>query len=88
MEGFRLGESVGERPGDELAFRLGSGQSRVAELAGGVEEFGVAGALWSAALEVVEGAAGEAPGVVVGIGLVVGHGVQAALPRCSERKAE
>jgi hypothetical protein len=88
VEGFRLGKSVGEGPGDELTFRLASGQSRVAELAGGVEELGVAGALWSAALEVIEGAAGKAPGVVVGIGLVVWHGVQAALPRCSERKEE
>jgi hypothetical protein len=86
VESFRLGKTVGERSGDELAFCLAGGQARVAELAGGVEELGVAGALGSAPFEVVEGAAGKA--FDFGVGMIAWHGVQAALPSCSARKAE
>ena len=59
---FGLGQPVGQRAGEQLGFRFLQRVAGVAELAGRVEEFGIAHPLARAALEVFQRAARQGHG--------------------------
>mgnify|MGYP006912584483 CR=1 FL=1 len=59
MARLGFGEPVVQCAGEKLTFRFFQRVAGVAELAGGVEEFGIAHALGGPVLQVVEGAPGQ-----------------------------
>ena len=59
MARFGFGQSIGQGAGKELAFRVFQRVAGVAELAGGVEQFGIAHALGSTPLQIFQRALGQ-----------------------------
>jgi hypothetical protein len=59
MARFGFGQPIGQCAGEKLAFRVFQRVAGVTELAGCIEEFGIAHSLGSPALQVVEGAPGQ-----------------------------